>query len=96
MIRDDFTAYADVCFKEFGDRVRHWTTLVEPNVIGMASYDTGIWPPNRCSYPFGLLNCSIGDSTVEPYVAVHNLLLAHASAVELYRTKYQVSQYIFT
>ncbi|OAY67465.1 Beta-glucosidase 22 [Ananas comosus] len=84
-----FTAYADVCFKEFGDRVRHWTTLVEPNVIGMACYDTGIWPPNRCSYPFGLLNCSIGDSTVEPYIAVHNLLLAHASAVELYRTKYQ-------
>ncbi|XP_020108101.1 beta-glucosidase 22-like isoform X1 [Ananas comosus] len=91
-IVDDFTAYADVCFKEFGDRVRHWTTLVEPNVIGMACYDTGIWPPNRCSYPFGLLNCSIGDSTVEPYIAVHNLLLAHASAVELYRTKYQAVQ----
>ncbi|KAJ0453663.1 putative beta-glucosidase [Helianthus annuus] len=25
----DFVAYADVCFREFGDRVLHWTTLVK-------------------------------------------------------------------
>ncbi|WOK96117.1 beta-glucosidase 22-like [Canna indica] len=91
-IVEDFTAYADVCFREFGDRVSHWTTIVEPNVIGTSSYDNGMFPPNRCSNPFGFFNCTAGDSTTEPYVAVHNLLLAHASAVTLYRTKYQANQ----
>nr|CAD1828475.1 unnamed protein product [Ananas comosus var. bracteatus] len=84
----DFMAYADVCFREFGDRVSHWTPLVEPNVNAMASYDSGAFPPNHCSYPFGL-NCTVGNSTVEPYIVGHNSLLAHASVVRLYREKYQ-------
>nr|XP_009417732.1 PREDICTED: beta-glucosidase 22-like [Musa acuminata subsp. malaccensis] len=91
-IVEDFTAFADVCFREFGDRVSQWTTIVEPNIIGMASYDNGVFPPNRCSKPFGLLNCTVGDSTTEPYIATHNLLLSHASVVSLYRTKYQAIQ----
>uniref|UniRef100_A0A0E0DQL0 Uncharacterized protein n=1 Tax=Oryza meridionalis TaxID=40149 RepID=A0A0E0DQL0_9ORYZ len=88
---DDFTAYADVCFREFGDRVAHWTTVLEPNVMAQGCYDTGILPPNHCSYPFGS-NCTGGNSTVEPYLFIHHNLLAHASAVRLYREKYQVAQ----
>ncbi|XP_020274144.1 beta-glucosidase 22-like isoform X2 [Asparagus officinalis] len=91
-IIDDFEEYADACFREFGDRVSHWTTIAEPNVIGQASYDNGLFPPGRCSYPFGVYNCSNGNSTVEPYIAVHNILLAHAKVVNLYRTKYQAMQ----
>lgn len=87
-------AYADVCFREFGDRVSHWTPLVEPNVNAMASYDSGAFPPNHCSYPFGL-NCTVGNSTVEPYIVGHNSLLAHASVVRLYREKYQVIEFIY-
>lgn len=67
---------------------------MEPNVIAQASYDTGFFPPQRCSYPFGVSNCSAGNSTLEPYIAVHNILLAHAAIVNLYRTKYQVSHCI--
>ncbi|RRT51571.1 hypothetical protein B296_00050520 [Ensete ventricosum] len=89
-LREDFTAFADVCFREFGDRVSQWTTIVEPNVIAIGSFDNAIFPPNRCSNPFGLFNCTVGDSTTEPYIAAHNFLLAHASVVSLYRTKYQV------
>uniref|UniRef100_A0A0D9WFP5 Strictosidine synthase conserved region domain-containing protein n=1 Tax=Leersia perrieri TaxID=77586 RepID=A0A0D9WFP5_9ORYZ len=88
---DDFTAYADVCFREFGDRIVHWTTVLEPNAVAQASYDIGILPPNRCSYPFGI-NCTHGNSTIEPYLFIHHSLLAHASAVRLYREKYQVTQ----
>ena len=92
--RKDFTAYADVCFKEFGDRVKYWNTVNEPNAFGPGGYDLGVMPPKRCSIPFGLVKCTKGNSSTEPYVAAHNMLLAHASAVRLYRKKYQVYIYI--
>ncbi|XP_020152452.1 cyanidin 3-O-glucoside 7-O-glucosyltransferase (acyl-glucose) isoform X4 [Aegilops tauschii subsp. strangulata] len=89
----DFTAYADVCFREFGDRVTNWTTLNEPNALVSVGYDAGIGPPGRCSKPFGFADCSCGDSVNEPYVVAHNCLLAHTSAVSLYRRKYQTKQH---
>jgi beta-glucosidase len=78
---DDFTAYAGVCFRSFGDRVKHWTTLNEPNVEPL-----GFLPLRHCSSPFGS-NCTGGNSTREPYTAGHHLLLAHASVVSLYKNK---------
>ncbi|KAF5196177.1 Beta-glucosidase, partial [Thalictrum thalictroides] len=89
---EDFTAFADVCFREFGDRILHWTTFNEPNVMCFGSYDTGQSPPQRCSQPGGIFNCSAGNSSVEPYIAMHNILLAHASVVTIYREKYQAKQ----
>ncbi|PNT70281.1 hypothetical protein BRADI_2g09187v3 [Brachypodium distachyon] len=86
----DFTAYADVCFREFGDRVTNWTTLNEPNALVALGYDSGIGPPGRCSKPFG--DCSRGNSVDEPYIVAHNCLLAHSSAVSLYKRKYQAKQ----
>ncbi|XP_062194329.1 beta-glucosidase 31-like [Phragmites australis] len=88
---EDFTAYADVCFKNFGDRVKYWSTVNEPNVEPIGGYDQGILPPRRCSFPFGFA-CDGGNSTTEPYIVAHHLLLAHASAVSLYREKYQAEQ----
>ncbi|OEL17517.1 Beta-glucosidase 32 [Dichanthelium oligosanthes] len=84
---EDFTAYADECFKSFGDRVKHWTTLNEPNIEPLGGYDLGTLPPRRCSTRFGEA-CDGGNSTMEPYIAAHHLLLAHASAVSLYRDKF--------
>ncbi|KAM0854297.1 hypothetical protein ACQ4PT_050523 [Festuca glaucescens] len=88
---DDYTAYADTCFKCFGDRVKHWVTVNEPNIDTISGFDTGVLPPQRCSYPFGE-NCTGGNSTTEPYIAAHHLLLAHASAVSLYKDTYQAAQ----
>ncbi|XP_052140811.1 beta-glucosidase 5 [Oryza glaberrima] len=90
-ILEDFKAYADVCFREFGDRVAHWITIDEPNVASIGSYDSGQLAPGRCSDPFGIRKCTVGNSSVEPYIAVHNMLLAHASVTKLYREKYQVA-----
>ncbi|GAY61377.1 hypothetical protein CUMW_209510 [Citrus unshiu] len=87
----DFTAYADVCFREFGDRVSYWTTVNEPNGFVMIGYDFGIGPPKRCSSSFN--NCSRGNSSTEPYMAVHHLLLAHASVAGLYKKNYQDKQH---
>ncbi|GLT53492.1 hypothetical protein SLA2020_267580 [Shorea laevis] len=84
----DFTAYADVCFRKFGDRVSHWTTVNEANVFVIGGYDGGYLPPQHCSSPFGV-NCTRGNSSTEPYLAAHHILLAHASASILYKEKYQ-------
>ncbi|XP_062088581.1 hydroxyisourate hydrolase-like isoform X4 [Humulus lupulus] len=91
----DFIQYADVCFKEFGDRVQYWTTVNEPNIFGDGSYDAGIAPPQRCSPPFGITNCTRGNSSTESYLVVHHILLAHASVVRLYRENYQTKQHGF-
>ena len=89
MYRDDFRDYAELCFKEFGDRVKHWITLNEPLSYSNGGDVTGDLAPGRCS-SWQEKNCTGGDSGTEPYLVSHNQLLAHASAVEVYRQKYQV------
>ncbi|MED6155526.1 glycosyl hydrolase 1, variant 2 [Stylosanthes scabra] len=88
----DFTNYADVCFREFGDRVSYWITINEPNVFSLGGYDQGNGPPHHCSPPFCINKSKRGNSTSEPYLALHHILLAHSSAVRLYRTKYKEKQ----
>ncbi|XLR24815.1 hypothetical protein S83_052715 [Arachis hypogaea] len=90
-IVDDFRDYAEVCFKEFGDRVKHWITLNEPWSIGKFAYANGAYAPGRCS-PWQNLNCTGGDSATEPYIVSHYQLLVHAAAVNIYKTKYQETQ----
>ncbi|KAI5590527.1 hypothetical protein BDE02_04G014700 [Populus trichocarpa] len=88
--QEDFGYYVDICFKYFGDRVKYWATFNEPNFQAIYGYRVGEYPPKRCSKPFG--NCSHGDSEREPFIAAHNIILAHATAVDIYRTKYQREQ----
>lgn len=78
-----------MCFREFGDRVLYWTTFNEPNIYALGGYDQGIIPPMRCSSPYGS-NCTKGNSSIEPYIVVHNMLLGHAAAARLYHKKYKV------
>ncbi|XP_058078316.1 beta-glucosidase 44-like [Magnolia sinica] len=87
---EDFADYADLCFKMFGDRVKNWFTFNEPRVVASLGYDDGTFAPGRCSAPFG--NCTSGNSATEPYIVAHNLILAHAAAVQRYRQKYQECQ----
>nr|VDC76701.1 unnamed protein product [Brassica rapa] len=89
-MQNDFGYLADICFKHFGDRVKHWTTLNEPNQQIILTHLKGTFPPSRCSLPYG--NCSQGNSEREPFIAAHNTILAHAKAVHIYRSKYQVKQ----
>ncbi|CAD6260294.1 unnamed protein product [Miscanthus lutarioriparius] len=89
-IQKDFGYFADVCFKMFGDRVKFWTTFNEPNLFTKLSYMYGRYAPGRCSKPFG--NCAFGNSSAEPYIAGHNIILSHAKAARIYRKKYQGKQ----
>ncbi|CAN6987268.1 unnamed protein product [Brassica oleracea var. botrytis] len=92
MYANNFTAYADVCFREFGNHVKFWTTINEANIFTTGGYNDVVTPPGRCSSSPGR-NCSSGNSSTEPYIVVgHNLLLAHASASRLYMQKYKEMQ----
>ncbi|XP_022960675.1 beta-glucosidase 12-like [Cucurbita moschata] len=88
---NDFRDYVDICFKEFGDRVKHWITLNEQYIFITSGYVFGNFAPGRCSswQPF---NCVGGDSATEPYIVGHNQILSHATAVKVYKTKYQAHQ----
>ncbi|CAI8616317.1 unnamed protein product [Vicia faba] len=90
-IVDDFRDYAELCFKEFGDRVKRWITLNEPRSVSKNGYANGRFAPGRCS-DWLKMNCTGGDSGTEPYLTSHYQLLAHAAAAKLYKTKYQESQ----
>lgn len=74
-IAGHFADYARLCFERFGDRVKHWITLNEPWVVSILGYGQGIFAPGR-------------TSNSEPYLAAHNLIRAHAYAVEVYRKEF--------
>nr|CCD74530.1 beta glucosidase [Arabidopsis halleri subsp. halleri] len=80
----------DVCFREFGNHVKFWTTVNEGNIFSIGGYNNGDSPPGRCSKPGQ--NCLSGNSSTEPYIVGHNLLLAHASVSRLYKQKYKDKQ----
>lgn len=87
----DFARYAEACFQAFGDRVKHWITFNEPRGISIHGYDIGIQAPGRCSI-LGHLVCKAGNSSTEPYIVAHNLLLSHAAAVDIYRQQFKQKQ----
>ncbi|KAF8391382.1 hypothetical protein HHK36_023686 [Tetracentron sinense] len=90
LIQEDLAYYAETCFKSFGDRVKYWTTINEPNHLVDFAYIKGLYPPSHCSTPFG--NCSVGNSEIEPIITLHNFILSHAKAADLYRKHYQPKQ----
>ncbi|XP_021617727.1 beta-glucosidase 24 [Manihot esculenta] len=90
-IVDDFHDFARLCFEKFGDRVKYWVTLNEPWSVALFAYDLGVHAPGRCSSWMNQA-CQAGNSSTEPYIISHNLLLSHATTVQLYRQKYQAIQ----
>ena len=44
-----FARYAAACAEAFGEEVRWWVTLNEPNVLMALGYAEGQWPPHRRS-----------------------------------------------
>nr|ARU79077.1 beta-glucosidase 9 GH1 family [Camellia sinensis] len=87
----DFQDFSELCFKEFGDRVKYWMTMNEPYIFILDGYDLGSKAPGRCS-PWRSKGCPAGDSATEPYIVGHHMLLSHAATVKLYKEKYQESQ----
>ncbi|XP_078407434.1 lactase/phlorizin hydrolase-like [Cetorhinus maximus] len=77
---DLFNAYADYCFKTFGDRIKFWITFNEPSVFSWEGYGTDSFPP-ALNKPGNL-----------PYTVAHVVLKAHAKAFHTYDDKYRSTQ----
>ncbi|KZT70480.1 glycoside hydrolase family 1 protein [Daedalea quercina L-15889] len=75
----DYVNYAKLCFDSFGDLVKNWITHNEPWVISCLGYQKGVFAPGH-------------KSDTEPWIVAHNLILAHAHAVKLYREEYKSIQ----
>jgi beta-glucosidase/6-phospho-beta-glucosidase/beta-galactosidase len=84
-ILQDWLDYVDICFSEFGDRVKMWVTFNEAWSFTFLANGMGKAP--NLFWVDGYHN-----QNVDPYVAAHNVLNAHAAAVDLYRRKYKRSQ----
>ena len=69
-----FAEYAKVAFDKLADRVHLWATHNEPWVAAFLGYGAGIHAPG------------INDATLA-YQVAHHLLLAHARAVEIFRSE---------
>uniref|UniRef100_A0A3B5QDC2 Lactase n=1 Tax=Xiphophorus maculatus TaxID=8083 RepID=A0A3B5QDC2_XIPMA len=75
-----FNDYCDFCFATFGDRVKFWMTMNDPQGLAWLGYGTGQIPPN------------IKEPGTAPYQVAHNLIKAHATAYHTYDNKYRASQ----
>ncbi|KAK8930860.1 Beta-glucosidase 13 [Platanthera zijinensis] len=97
-IVEDYKNYAEICFKTFGDRVKHWITMNEPLMFTTLGYGLGMHAPGHCTDGLDVqgqftIHCPTGDSLREPYIVSHNILRAHSEAVHLYREKYKAKQH---
>jgi beta-glucosidase len=68
-----FADYSEICFRNFGDRVKYWITLNEPFCTAIPGYFTGEHAP-------GLRDAQ------KTLSAVQNLLLAHGESVSIFRS----------
>lgn len=77
---DAFAKYAETCFKAFGDRVKHWITFNETINFCRLGYIAGVHPPGI---------------TMDPkkyFQASHNVFVAHAKSVKIYKSLRQFGE----
>ena len=67
-----FKEFARVLFGNYGDRVKYWVTINEPNYETLCCYGYGNYPPNV-------------QSLERRWRAMYHMMLASARAVSLYR-----------
>ncbi|CAK1594369.1 unnamed protein product [Parnassius mnemosyne] len=79
-IADWFADYARVLFENFGDRVKHWLTINEPDVHCYFGYESGSHAPRIISPGVGYYECG------------RNILLANAKAYHVYDEEFRASQ----
>ncbi|CAK1356985.1 Beta-glucosidase 1B [Cercospora beticola] len=75
----DFVNYSRLMFSTLGSKVKLWITYNEPWCTSILGYATGYFAPGH-------------KSSTEPWLVGHNILLAHAAAVKVYREEFKPTQ----
>jgi beta-glucosidase len=81
----DFGHYARTVFEAI-PKVKHWITFNEPWCSAILGYNTGLFAPGHTS---DRSKSEVGDSSTECWIVGHSLLLAHATAVKIYREEFK-------
>jgi beta-glucosidase len=82
----DFANYSRIIFNAMGPRVKHWITFNEPFCSAILGYNFGVMAPGHTS---DRSKSAVGDSSTEPWIVGHNILVAHAHAVKIYREEFK-------
>jgi len=73
-IIEDFTAYSIILFEEYGDKVKYWIVLNEPNIFTQLGYLLAMHPP--------------GKKDMKTYLMTYrHTALVHANVVKLYKER---------
>jgi beta-glucosidase len=81
----DFANYARVVFEAL-PKVKNWITFNEPWCSSILGYNTGLFAPGHTS---DRKKSPIGDSSRECWIVGHNFLIAHGTAVKIYREEFK-------
>ncbi len=81
----DFGHYARTVFAAI-PKVKHWITFNEPWCSAVLGYNTGLFAPGHTS---DRSKSKVGDSSRECWIVGHSLLLAHGTAVKIYREEFK-------
>lgn len=82
----DFAHYSRVVFEALGSRVKHWITFNEPFCSAILGHSIGAFAPGHTS---DRTKSAVGDSSREPWIVGHSILIAHAHAVKIYRDEFK-------
>jgi beta-glucosidase/6-phospho-beta-glucosidase/beta-galactosidase len=75
-----FGEFSRLCFKSFGDRVKHWITFNEPYIFAIKAYDFATFAPG------------IKEPLEAPYRVVHTMIKAHALSYLIYKEEFVSKQ----
>ncbi|KAH8653374.1 beta-glucosidase-like protein [Xylariales sp. PMI_506] len=81
----DFENYARIMFKAI-PKCKNWITFNEPFCSCVLGYNSGYFAPGHTS---DRTKSPVGDSSREPWITGHNILVAHGRAVKVYRDEFK-------
>ncbi|KAJ5147000.1 uncharacterized protein N7443_001403 [Penicillium atrosanguineum] len=82
----DFAHYARLVYNAFGSKIKHWITFNEPWCSSVLGFNNGSFAPGHTS---DRIKSPVGDSSTEPWVVGHSILVAHGAAVKIYRDEFK-------